>query len=208
MRERVVLLHGIWLRGVTMTRLARRLRTAGYDVDVLDYASVFGGPAVATAALLKRCERRAGDARVHLVGHSLGGLVAVEAARRAPALVDGRIVCLGSPLRGSRTAQVLASRRATHWVTGRSSEILCSGVAGCVEGTGIGVIAGRMAFGIGNFVAGLPRPNDGTVAVDETRLDGIADHVEVEATHTGLLFSEAAARHTIEFLRDGRFAHP
>ncbi|HVF35963.1 MAG TPA: alpha/beta fold hydrolase [Candidatus Saccharimonadia bacterium] len=205
MSERVVLLHGVWLRGILMTGLARRLRAAGYDVEVLDYASVFGGPEIATAALVERCRRRAGDERVHVVGHSLGGLVAIEAARRTPGLVDGRIVCLGSPLRGSRAARALASRTATHWVTGRSSEILCSGVGGCVEGTGVGVIAGRMAFGLGSFVAGLPRPHDGTVAVDETRLDGIADHVEVEATHTGLLFSETAARQTIEFLRNGRF---
>ena len=40
---------------------------------------------------------------VALVGHSLGGLVALEALRRQPDLPVSRVVCLGSPLRGSGT---------------------------------------------------------------------------------------------------------
>ncbi len=205
MKERVVLLHGIWMRGLAMSVLSRHIVQAGYAVETLDYASVFGGPDVATRALAARCGRQRGE-RVHLVGHSLGGLVALEALRRAPGLIEGRVVCLGSPLNGSRAARALGAWPATRWITGRSAQLLCDGVGSCAEGTAVGVIAGSMPYGLGGFVAGLPQPHDGTVAVDETRLDGIADHFEIAATHTGLLFSEAAARQTVEFLRNGRFA--
>src|SRR5687768_14997887 len=191
MTEHVVLLHGIWLRGLTLRRLARRLEAAGYTVETLDYPSVLGGPDAAIAALAARCAH-CGDDRVHFVGHSLGGLVALEALRRHPELKRGRVVCLGSPLRGSRTARVLHATRATRWVTGRSDALLCDGIEGCTPGAEVGVVAGRKPVGFG-FFARLPRPHDGTVAVEETRIDGLADHCLVDTTHSGLLFSREAA---------------
>ena len=36
-------------------------------------------------------------------------------------------------------------------------------------------------------------------------LEGVADHVEVAASHSGMLFSSEVAQHAIAFLRDGRF---
>ena len=48
-------------------------------------------------------------------------------------------------------------------------------------------------------------PSDGTVAVAETRLPGLADHCLVAASHTGLVFSRPAAGQAAAFLRHGRF---
>ena len=204
MQERVLLLHGIWLRSLTLTRLAQRLAEAGFAVEKLDYPAVVGGPDAGAEILARRIARRAGE-RVHLVGHSLGGILALEALRRAPSLVDGRVVCLGSPLAGSRTARALSAWPATRWITGRSREILCSGVGTCVPKTEVGVVAGVMPFGFGGFVTNLPKPHDGTVALDETRIDGLTDHCTVATTHTGLVWSAEAARQVVAFLRDGRF---
>ena len=203
MTERVILLHGVWLRAMTLARLARRLERAGYAVERLDYASVLGGSEPAIEALRRRCSA-CGDERIHFVGHSLGGLVALEALRRHPSLARGRVVCLGSPLRGSRAARVLCGSKSTRWVVGRSGELLCRGVGACTPGTEVGVVAGRMPVGLG-FFARLPRPHDGTVAVEETRAEGLSDHCLVPTTHTGLLFSDEAARQTIAFLRTGHF---
>ena len=52
----------------------------------------------------------------------------------------------------------------------------------------------------------LPRPNDGKVSVERTRLDGLTDHAIVRASHPGLLRHPAAIEQTIAFLRNGRFA--
>ena len=68
------------------------------------------------------------------------------------------------------------------------------------------MIAGTKPVGLGGLVAGLAEPHDGTVAVSETRLDGLADHVELYVSHTGLVFSSRAAELTTQFLRHGRFA--
>jgi hypothetical protein len=59
--------------------------------------------------------------------------------------------------------------------------------------------------GLGALFAGFADDHDGTVAVDETRLPGLADHAVIDASHSGLLFSAAAAEQAGAFLREGRF---
>ena len=141
---------------------------------------------------------------VHLVGHSLGGLVALETVAHWHGLPPGRIVCLGSPLCGSSTARGLV-RRHLGGMLGRSGRLLCSGLHQLPRGREVGVVAGSHALGIGRLVAGFDGPSDGTVAIWETRLPGLADHRIVASTHTGLVFSREVAALTAAFLADGRF---
>lgn len=204
MTEHVILLHGVWMRGLTLLSLARRLRAAGFSVDVFDYASVFGD-AAATYERLRTRMREANADRVHLVGHSLGGIVALEATRRARDLPSGHVVCLGPPLRGSSVARVLSGLPGGRWLLGSNRGALVEGVARWDGSRPVGVVAGQMPFGLGISIGALTAPHDGTVAVDETRLGGLADHCTVDATHTGMLFSSTVAELTIGFLRNGRF---
>ena len=48
-------------------------------------------------------------------------------------------------------------------------------------------------------------PNDGTVAVDETQLPGMAAYAEVDATHTWIMNDERVVGLVVRFLRDGVF---
>ncbi|GAA0713931.1 alpha/beta hydrolase [Dokdonella soli] len=205
MTEHVILLHGIWMRAFTLQSLARRLRVAGYTVETLDYASVFGGIEPAIARLRERM--RAVDAEVvHLVGHSLGGVVALEATRGVRKLPRGRTVCLGPPLRGSAVARGLASVPGGRWLLGHSAGALVDGLDAWTGSRQVGVIAGRLPLGLGIAIGALTSPHDGTVSVEETLLPGISDHCTVAASHTGLLFSAEVADLTVGFLRAGRFA--
>ncbi|MFI4969761.1 MAG: esterase/lipase family protein [Lysobacterales bacterium] len=205
MTEHVILLHGIWMRGITLMPLARRLRAAGYAVETVDYASVFGGVEPAAARLRERM--RAIDAEaVHLVGHSLGALVSLQAARDMRDLPNGRIVCIGPPLRGSAVARGLAAIPGGRLLLGHSADALVEGLEKWNGTRRVGVIAGRLPFGLGITIGALTSPHDGTVSVAETQLPGIADHRTVAASHTGLLFSSEVADLTLDFLRDGRFA--
>ena len=203
MSDTVLLLHGIWMRGWALARLARRLRAQGYAVEVFGYLSLAHGPDPSVARLRERM-RALGPGPVHLVGHSLGGLIAL----RALADMDspGRAVCLGSPLVGSRAAARLARAPGGRILLGRSAEILHEGLPPWTATREIGVIAGNKPYGVGHVLGGYGEPNDGTVAVAETRLAGIADHVVVPTTHTGLIFSARVAALTATFLRSGRFA--
>jgi pimeloyl-ACP methyl ester carboxylesterase len=202
--EHVILVHGLWMRGIAMGSLSRRLQAAGFTTASFEYMSVASGPEPAAERLRERVAKS--KKPVHLVGHSLGGLVALEAMRGRDAFPGGRIVCLGSPLKGSRAAQGLARLPFAEALVGKSRMMLGSGIAPWSDAREVGVIAGRVPVGMGMLMPGLPEPHDGTVAVDETQLEGIAAHHVVAATHTGMVFSDEVARLVVAFLRAGRFS--
>ena len=206
-RDHVILLHGIWMRGITLLPLARRLRQSGCTVETIDYASVFRGIEPSVAKLRERMRSYDGG-NVHLVGHSLGALVALEATRGLRDLPNGRIVCIGPPLRGSAVARALTAFPGGRLLLGHSADPLVTGIDPWKGSRGVGVIAGRLPFGLGITLGPLVAPHDGTVSVEETQLPGISDHRTVDASHTGLLFSSEVADLTMAFLRDGRFAPP
>ncbi|ASR42481.1 hypothetical protein BEN78_02810 [Xanthomonas citri pv. mangiferaeindicae] len=201
--QRVVLLHGIWMVGLTMRRFARHLEAEGFAPEIFGYPSITGGPQAAMDGLLAQL-RRGGPA--HLVGHSLGGLVALQALAQAPEVPVGRVVCLGSPVCGSGAAAALSRWPISRLYFGRSADILLTGCAQWPPQVAVGMVAGRVPRGLGALFARFDGPHDGTVAVAETHAPGLADHVVVEASHSGLLFSSQAVIQTAAFLRAGRFA--
>ena len=68
----------------------------------------------------------------------------------------------------------------------------------------IGVIAGESSINPLSALI-LPRPNDGTVSVASTRLDGMTDHIVLPVSHTAMLMNRRVIAQTLAFLRDGRF---
>lgn len=203
MGDPVILLHGLWLRGFTLKPLAWRLAAAGFAPETFDYPSVRGGPEPAVARLVARIRAHGGP--VALVGHSLGGSIALQALRREPGLPVRRVVCLGSPLAGSAAAAGLSRRPAFARLLGRSRGLLASGIGPWDGAVPVGVVAGAMPVGLGRMFGGFEGPHDGTVAVAETRVPGLAGHCVVRASHSGLLFSSRAAAQVAAFLRDGSF---
>ena len=71
----------------------------------------------------------------------------------------------------------------------------------------VGAVAGSSPTGLGRFFAAFDEPNDGTVAVAETQLAGLKDHIVLPVSHTGMLISGAVADQAAHFLRCGEFQH-
>ena len=204
MSGRVLLVHGLLNADWWLRPLAAQLRREGFAPALFGYPSVRGGP---DEAIPRLAERLSGGGFDAVVGHSLGGLVTLEALRLAPDAGVGRVVCLGSPLRGSATARNVAAARWSRPLLGRSAALLQDGLARWDGAAAVGVVAGDVPRGLGRLFSRFDCASDGTVGVDETRLPGLADHCVVHASHTGLVFSPLAARHAAHFLRHGRFEH-
>lgn len=186
----------------SMRWMAGQLRRAGFEPQLFGYASVTEGLRGSLPALRTRLAEPC-----HVLAHSLGGVMAVRTLQRHPDLPVHRVVCLGSPLCGSAAAAGLASRPLGLRALGRSARLLhrgCKPWRGTAE---IGVIAGNSPMGFGQALGRFTGPSDGTVAVAETRLDGVADHVVLPLSHSGMLFSRRAADQAVGFLRRGRFRH-
>ena len=189
--ETVVLVHGLWMTGREMRVLGGRLEEAGFRVRYFRYRSWRGGLAQAAGDLRKFVEAADGE-RVHLVGHSLGGVVIAKMVEEAPLSRPGRVAMLGSPMGGSAAAGIMSRRRLGRWLVGG---VIREGI---VEhspkwpgGRDLLVVAGDIPLGSG-LLLGLPKPHDGVVRVEETRVEGVRT-VTVRASHVGLLLSRKVA---------------
>jgi pimeloyl-ACP methyl ester carboxylesterase len=206
----VVYVHGLWLTGLEGSLLRRRLaRDLAAETRAFSYPSVRSSVAANAKALAQFLLQMRPDT-LHLVGHSLGGLVILRLFNSGDgaSLPPGRIVLLGSPLRGSSTAHKVARLPFGRKILGRGvNEELLGNVERRWNGEReLGVIAGDLSIGLGRLVGTHGAPSDGTILVDETRLEGMSQHLVLRTSHTGLPFSAEVARQTGAFLRFGRFS--
>ena len=200
---RVLLLHGLMMRSPALLPLSWRLKKRGFAPEIFSYSTILRGPGEAMERLAMRLYAM-GPAPVHLVAHSLGGLIALETLSRYQKLPPGRVVCLGSPIAGSSAARGLASK-GLGLASGRSGTLLRGGLVALPAGRQVAMIAGAKSMGLGKFFSSFDGQNDGTVMVWETRLPGLLDHAVIQSSHSGLVFSEQAAKLAATFLEFGHF---
>jgi len=176
----------------------------------------FGYPSVRrtlaeNAESLRRCVAATGASDIHLVGHSLGGLLILEMLGQAEAPRVQRVVLLGTPCLGSHCAQRLAAVKGMPALLGRSIMQWLArpsdAAARRPTTVAVGVIAGTRSVGLGRIVPELPQPNDGVVTLAETRLPNASDFLALPLAHSQLLASRSCALQIASFLDSGRFQH-
>lgn len=194
-----------------MRRLAHRFEEAGFISTSIGYDStshsldeivreVDGG--------LREC--CADAARLHFVTHSLGGIVLrAWVVREGPDRV-GRAVMLSPPNRGSEWVDRLGSLAFLLGPTGSRLGTDAGSTPHRLNELGpvsfeLGVIAGDSNFNLlGSWV--LEGPDDGTVSVASTRLDGMRDFLVLPVSHSFMMYDPEVARQAIHFIETGAFA--
>lgn len=207
----VVCLHGMWMPGSEMAYIKRQLETEhDFNCSLFSYPSV---QATLDQNVELLAEHLGKDPRqdMHLVGHSLGGVLALRLLALYPDAPVARIVCLGSPLAGSRAASFLTQHEWGSMILGKTitagvvNESANEWAAQVTNLADVGIIAGTVPLGLGRLVANFDGENDGTVAVSETRLPGARDHICLPVNHMGMVVSKEVADQTAAFLLRGEF---
>lgn|SRR3989338_149678 len=204
--ETIILIHGLWMHGIVMLPQQRWLARRGFAVRRFSYPSMRQGLQHNAMALSQFVASTGGN--IHLVGHSLGGLVALSmlAQYRDPRV--RKVVLMGSPCMGSHCASVLLRTPSLAAIAGRSlKEWLALPRPQLPEQVEIGVLSGSRSLGLGRIIPGLPRPNDGVVSVMETLLPEARDFITLPVSHSEMLVSRACAEQVAAFLGSGSFIH-
>ena len=201
-----MLVHGLWNTGLEATLLRFRLAAQGFEVRQFHYRTITALMHEVLGAL--RAAVLELPSPVHLVGHSLGGLVILRLLDEHPELPIGRVVLLGSPVNGSAAARAAVQMPGAALLFGElaDAELVRPEARRWQHPFEIGLIAGSQPISFARMFHRLPEPNDGTVTVDETRLEGATEHLVLPVSHISMLFAPSVVTATASFLRTGRFS--
>jgi len=207
----VVLLHGLARTDRSMRRLRGRLENAGHPTWARSYPSRRMPVAELARVVAGWIRADLGDRPIVGVTHSLGGIV----ARHMGELLPWRgVVMLAPPNAGSRVAARLRDRPWYRWFYGPAGQELGDPEGWPTPPSPFAVIAGTRSLAATNPTSWITRalgmfpeqaPNDGTLAVTETRLPGMADFATVDATHTWIMNDQHTVELVLSFLASGRF---
>ncbi|MEA2063374.1 MAG: alpha/beta fold hydrolase [Gemmatimonadota bacterium] len=210
-RETVVLYHGLGRTKYSMLPLVLRLRAGGFRVINIGYPSRRHTIERLAGILHEKLELSPVDSPgpLHFVTHSMGGILLRRYLKDHPEIRVGRVVMLAPPNSGSELVDFF----------GRTVLLrLIYGPAGCQLGTSatsapntlgpvdfeLGVIAGNRTWNP-LYSALIPGPDDGKVAVDRCRVEGMKDFTVVPHSHGFIMNSRRVAELVVNFLRHREF---
>lgn len=213
--ERVVILHGIARTSSSMREVARAFRSAGYDDVNIGYNSTRDVLAKIVADTYRRIRHFSDDEDevTHFVCYSLGCLVTRGLITQHRPKNLGRVVMLGPPNQGSEMADYLKNHSISSWIfgpnlpqLGTDNRQMLEKLIGTSADYELGIIAGRDSIDpIASAV--LPDPNDGRVPVSRTKLDGMKEHIVMDANHTTLIMNDAVIAQALAFIQTGHFTY-
>ncbi|MCC9607752.1 putative lipase [Blastopirellula sp. JC732] len=194
--EKVALIHGFASTSLLLKRLERQIRAAGFATQRYGYFSLIGdieAYARRFSETLRKIDEEADVERLHIVAHSLGGLVTRRALQLYRPAHLGRVVFLASPHHG-----LYAGR---FW-GGLLNLVQCRAVA-------------QMSDVPDSYVNQLAPPDfefaaiaatyDHLVPEHSAHLEGCVDYRIYPTMHTALLLRRDVAQDICNYLAQGRF---
>jgi len=203
-KSTIVLVHGLWNGAWSMAAMAKRLRLRGHHVEAFNYQTR-GNSLEGHARELHDFISKISTEELHLVGHSMGGLIILNLVSRFDDLAPGRIVLMGTPVKGSSIVKRLERLPGQNFLFGKAMETLVQGFQHTPRMRDTGMIRGTRPIGLGRITGRSNEINDGSVTIGETELEGLKDSVELAVTHSQMLVSEEVVDQVEQFLMNGMF---
>jgi esterase/lipase len=208
----VVILHGIARSNKHMKSLAKLLAKAGFDVINLSYPSTSYKIEELTDLInLEISSKVKENKTINFVGYSMGGLMVRALIHKYKYNNLGKVVQLAPPNGGSEVADFVKNFLPYKKIFGPAGQQLVTDQSAVKHLFGevnyeLGIIAGNASIDpISSAI--ISGENDGKVAVERTKLEGMQDHIVVRASHTLFPSNKEAQRQTLYFIKNGKFEH-
>nr|CAA6829319.1 MAG: Lipase (EC [uncultured Thiotrichaceae bacterium] len=208
--DSVILLHGLARSNRSFARLEVVLNDSGYHTVNYNYPSTRQNiEKLAEDAIRDAVSLCPADSRVNFVTHSMGGILLRQYLSKHTIDNLGRVVMLGPPNKGSEVVDQLKNVPGFKAMNGPAGMQLGTDSDSVPKRLGaadfdVGIIAGTSSI---NLILStmMPRPNDGKVSVESTKLEGMNDHLSVSATHTFMTRNSQVMGQVIYYLQHGFF---
>ncbi len=211
----VILLHGLGRSAGSMDELAENLTARGYQVCNIDYPST----TTTISALardnvvpdIKACQDDT-NGQISFVTHSLGGIIVRELIKYELVENVHRVVMLSPPNEGSELVDKLSKYWLFDLFLGPAGNELGTDSKSKPNGLGaaefeLGIVMGTRSINpVGSLL--IPGRDDGTVSIESSKLEGMADFIEVPANHAFIMKNPEAIQQVIHFLQHGKFDRP
>jgi len=209
-QEHVVLLHGLARSPHSTQKMGVALEREGYVVHNLDYDSRHHTIEKLAESVSQQIRKYTASApRVHVVTHSLGGILIRQIQATDPIPKLGRVVMLSPPNAGSEVVDKIGHWRLFQKVNGPAGQQLGTASDSLVNQLPAidfkcGVITGDRSINWINSLM-IPGKDDGKVSTESAEIEGIAEFKVVHATHPFIMKKKCVIKDVVKFLKTGVF---
>ncbi|MDR9826908.1 triacylglycerol lipase [Vibrio sp. FNV 38] len=202
----IVILHGLYMHSIVMQPLASSLEKLEFTTKLITY-NTLSIDAERVFSLIDQALDL--QQRNILVGHSLGGLIIQRYLenRNIDTQTVSHVVTIGSPLQGASIVSVIEELGLGILLGNATEHGLAAQDNKWVVPQCLGSIAGNFDFGARRLLVGELEESDGTVTVEETQIEGMADHIVTKLSHTALIYSAFVPKQIEHFVKNSKFDH-